>query len=250
MPLKYYYRKPYRVKRKKPILRSRVFWIGTLSALAIAGIYYFLFFSDFFKIKKITISGDQIISEENVRPFIRRDNIFLTDTKDIQRNILNNFLQVAEAKVRKRPPNALNIIILKRLAVALWCEEEKCFFVDNNAVIFGQIADERFAPSEVEGLIKIIGAKEMLNKEKVSQILNIQKIIKDGSMATTTQAFVVSEERLNIKTTEGWEIYFNLKGNLDWQLQELGRVLEKQISPQKRKNLEYINLRFSRVYYK
>ena len=69
-------------------------------------------------------------------------------------------------------------------------------------------------------------------------------------MATTTGAVIVSEERLNVKTSEGWEIYFNTADDLDWQVQELALVLEKQITPEKRRNLEYIDLRFSRVYYK
>ena len=60
----------------------------------------------------------------------------------------------------------------------------------------------------------------------------------------------VSEKRLNTKTSEGWEIYFNLKGDLNWQITELGLVSEKQIPLEDRGELEYIDLRFSRVYYK
>jgi len=55
---------------------------------------------------------------------------------------------------------------------------------------------------------------------------------------------------LDAETTEGWTVRFNLKGDLDWQVTELRLALEKQISPEKRKSLEYIDLRFSRVYYK
>ena len=151
---------------------------------------------------------------------------------------------MAGVKIHKRLPDALSVAISERSAVALWCEEEKCFFIDENAVFFAESAEN------INGLIKITGAREILNKEKISQILDIQKKIRERSIATTTQANIVSEERLNVRTSEGWEIYFNLRGNLDWQIQELDLVLEKQISPEKRKILDYIDLRFSRVYYK
>lgn len=224
-------------------MRSRVFWIGILSFLAIAVIYYFLFFSGFFKIKKIIITGDQIISEEIARTFVARNNIFLINAAKIEKDILSGFSQIAKVKISRSFPSTLNISIIKREPAAVWCDLEKCFLTDNDGVNF------REAPTETD-LIKITGAKELVGRESISQILRIQKELKDKSIATTTRAFIVSEERLNIKTSEGWEAYFNLKGNLDWQLQELNLVLEKQISPEKRRNLEYVDLRFSRVYYK
>ena len=205
---------------------------------------YFLFFSAFFWIKNIAVTGNNTVSEDSVKALIPIKNIFLIDIENIQGDILDSFLQIDDVKIRRSLPDALNIAVSERSAAALWCEEEKCFFVDNDAVIFGEYAGDS------NGLIKIMGVKEMLNKEKMSQILDIQKKMEQGLIATTTRALILSEERLNAKTSEGWEAYFNLKGDLDWQIQELGLVLEKQISPEKRKKLEYIDLRFSKVYYK
>lgn len=236
----YKYRKPYRIKRRKPILRSPVLKLTILVLGVIIGMSYFLFFSGFFQVKKIIITGDKIISEDDVP----RQNIFLIDVPVIEKDILDRFPQIASIEVRKSFPDTLNILITKRLPQALWCENEKCFYIDNNAVVFGEPVDA------MNNLVKVIGEKELLSEEKMSQILKIKKELKDGSLATTTQALIVSDERLNIKTSEGWEIYFNLKGDLGWQMQELKLVLEKQITPEKRKNLEYVDLRFSRVYYK
>lgn len=223
-------------------MRSRVFWFGILFLTAFAGISYFLFFSMFFQIKKIIISGDKVVSEENIKAFVSQENIFLVDTKKMKKDVLDNFAQIAKVEIARALPDTLNIRVVKRLPAAAWCEEQSCFFVDNDAVIFGEFTEGDF--------VKITGAKNLLSKEKIVQILKIQKELRDSLIATTTQVFIASEERLNVKTSEDWEIYFNLKGNLDWQLQELDLVLEKQITPEKRRNLEYIDLRFSRVYYK
>lgn len=240
----YRYKKLYRIKKNKPILGSRFLWLGILIAVIIGGTLYFLFFSGIFQIKKISITGADAVREENIKAFFTQKNIFLIDTQKIEKEILDNFPQIATAQIHRGFPDALSVAMAERLAVAVWCKEDKCFLMDNEAVIFTE------ASSTIDGLIKISGSKEMLDKEKISQILEIQEKLKENLQVTTTRAFIVSEERLNIKTSESWEIYFNLKGDLNWQLQELGLVLEKQITPAKRKNLEYIDLRFSRVYYK
>lgn len=239
----YRYRKPYRVKRKKPILRSRIFRTGILITTVAGAVIYFLFFSEFFQIQKIILTGDKIFSEENISTLIAGKNIFLVDINDIEKEILGNFPQAAKVKIRRNFPDTLNISTEKRMPVALWCESETCFLTDKDGVIFQESQNET-------SLIKISGKKEMLSEEKIAQILDIQTKLSALAGVTTTEAIIVSKERLNIKISEGWEIYFNTEGNLDWQIQELALVLEKQISPEKRKNLEYIDLRFSRVYYK
>ena len=55
---------------------------------------------------------------------------------------------------------------------------------------------------------------------------------------------IVSDEKLTGLTTEDWEVYFNLQKDIEWQLTKLRAVLEEKIPPEKRKDLEYIELRF------
>jgi len=58
------------------------------------------------------------------------------------------------------------------------------------------------------------------------------------------------DKRLDIKTAEGWEIYFDLSSDVNFALTKLGLLLEKEIPLEKRGDLSYIDLRFSKVYYK
>lgn len=207
------------------------------------GISYFLFFSGVFRIEKISVSGGEKISEENIKTLIHKGNIFLADTEEIEKNILSNFPQIGKVEIHRNFPDALDVLVMERMPAALWCDEARCFLADNEGVVFEESAPET-------DLIKITGTKEMLNKEKISQIMEIRDRVKDNLGITITRAFIATEERLNVKTSEGWEVYFNLKKDFDWQITELSLVLEKQISPEKRKKLEYIDLRFSRVFYK
>jgi len=55
---------------------------------------------------------------------------------------------------------------------------------------------------------------------------------------------VVSGTRVNVKTSGHWEIYINPKESVEWQVEKLRAVFEKNISPERRGELEYIDLRF------
>ena len=228
------------------MIRSRFLICGFLSLAVIGSISYFLFFSSIFQIEKITISGNSKVPQEKIESLVGPNNLFLADTKKIAKDILDSIPSIAKAEVSREFPDALSIAVAERAALAQWCQDDKCFLLDGDGIIF----EEVLTPEAATGLIKIAGEKEILGKEKISQILEIKAKLSEIAGVTTTRAFIVSRERLNVEISESWEIYFNTEGDLDWQVQELGLVLEKQISPEKRRKLEYVDLRFSRVYYK
>ena len=91
----------------------------------------------------------------------------------------------------------------------------------------------------------------VIDEKTLSQILMIKETIMEKAKIEAKEfTLSESEARLDVKTTEGWEAYFYLEGDLNWQLIELELVLEKQLPQEKRQGLEYIDLRFSKVYYK
>jgi len=58
---------------------------------------------------------------------------------------------------------------------------------------------------------------------------------------------MVSQDRINVQTEQGWKIYFNPQEDISWQITKLSSVLEKEIPPEDRENLEYIELRFGNL---
>lgn len=238
-----FYRKPYRIKRKKSILRNRFFWFVILFFVAAGIISYFLFFSGIFQIKTITIIGEEKVSKEDIKLFIPSQNIFFLNIQAIRAKIFNNFSQIAELEINRSLPDTLNVVVRERIGVAIWCNDMDCFVIDRKGIAF-----ERALPEL--NLIKIFGDSKLLNEAMIPPILKIKAKSEEALGIDLPEATIISEERVDIKTSENWQIYFNLKGDLDWQMSELNLVLEKQIPQDKRKLLEYIDLRFSRVYYK
>ena len=251
------YRKPYRVKKRKSILRSRFFWLGILIFSFLFSLFYFLFVSEIFQVEKVIITGEAKVSAQDLKSlaekkiekkilFFKTKSIFLVHLNEIRKDILDNFPQIAEAEIKRGFPDALNIVVIERFGLALWCKDGRCFLVDNEGIIFEE------APAEIN-LIKIIDKQKLslpalgervIGKESLSQILEIESKIESDLKIPIAEFLIVSEERLNIKTSEGWEIYFNPRKDINWQLTKLKAVLEEEIPPEKRKNLEYIELRF------
>lgn len=255
------FRKPYRIKKQKSIIFSRFFWLGVLFFVFIISIFYFLFFSQTFQIEKIIVTGEEKVAKEDLKLlvekkleskilFFKTKSIFLVNLNEIKKDILNNFPQVAEVEIGRGLPDTLNIIVVERSGLTVWCQAEQCFLVDNEGVIFEEIFDVDPKAFQIKNLAQVPELKlgdKVIEKEKLNQILDIESKLRDNLKISLTTVTIISDERLNAKTAEGWEIYFNPEGQLEWQLTKLRAVLDEEILPENRKNLEYIDLRFGNL---
>jgi len=255
------FKKPYRVKRKKSIISSRFLWLGVLFFFFIIAIFYFLFFSEIFQVEKIIVTGEEKVAKEDLKLlvekklekkilFFKTKSIFGIDTKNIKKDILNNFPNIAEVEIGRGFPDTLNIVVVERFGLTIWCQGGQCFLLDNEGVIFEEIFDTGPKAFQIKNLAQASELKlgdKVIEKEKLNQILDIESKLRNNLKIPVTAATIVSEERLNMEISEGWEIYFNPEGDIEWQLTKLRAVLEEEILPEKRKNLEYIELRFGNL---
>lgn len=264
---KKYYKKPYRIKRKKSIFKNRFFWLGILLLIIIGSLFYFLFLYPFFDVKEIIISGNEKVKKEEIEnlvkeqiqtdfKFLKNKNINLIKLKEIDKILLENFPQIARVSSKKELPDAIIIEIEERKPAVVFKQNNNWFFADKEGIIFQQINDE-VATQTAEQMTIIQNSlltkdlklgERIAEKEIISQIIDLESKLKEDLKIPLKELTIVSEERLNAKTLEGWEIYFNLKGDLNWQILKLKAVLENRIPPEKRGNINYIDLRFERVY--
>ena len=257
-------RKPHRIKRKKSIISCRFFWLSLLIFVIIGTVFYFLFFSEIFQVKEIVITGEKKVLKQELESFMEKrlenkilfyktKSIFVVGLNEIKKGILDSFPQIAEVEIKRVLPNTLNVVVTERLGLAIWCWEDNCFFLDNEGVLFEEVRlrTELIKIIDEQNTNSFAFGERVIEKEKLSQILKIESELKNGLKIPLEEIRIVSENRLNVKTKEGWEIYFSLKEDLDWQLTRLKLVLlEKEVPFQIREELQYIDLRFEKVYYK
>lgn len=258
------YRKPYRVKKRKSIWENRFFWLGILILIIFGGIFYLICFHSFFQLKVIQISGNQKVATENLENLIREKisqrvlffptkSIFFTNLNEINKDILEKFPQIAQVNLDREFPNTILAQIEERKPVAIFCYTQpegdypNCFFIDKEGIIFEKILeiDPQFLKIKNLALTTELQLGEkIIEKKLLSQILEVEGKLKNELKIFSEEILVVSEERFNVKTSEGWQIYFNFREDLGWQLTKLKAVLEKEIPLERRKDLEYIDLRF------
>ena len=252
------YRKPHQYKRKKPIYRNRFFWLGLLVLIFLLSTFYFLFLSPTFQVEKIIITGEDKVSTdalksliekklENKILFFKTKSIFLVNLDKIKKEILENFPQISEVEIKKGFLDSLSVVVIERLGIASWCQMEQCFLLDNEGIIFEEAFPEINLTKIINKQSSIppkIGEK-VIEKEKLSQIvLKIASELKTSLEIPIKEFQISAEDKLIALTEENWEIYFNLQGDIDWQITKLRAVLEEKIPPERRKDLEYIDVQF------
>ena len=259
-------------KPKKSIFKMPIFWFFLLSLIVFsAGIYFCLFFSKI-QIKNITISGNQKVNLQELEKIIDNsvkknfinfkelkissNSFFLTNTKNIQHEILNYSPVIKKVTVSKKFPESLNVLIEERKRIAIFCQNEKCFNIDDTGIIFENSiypTENIFIVRQAKNIDYLNLGTNVISENLIKTITEIEKSLKNNFQINLIEALIINSIRMDIKTEEGWQIYFDTTedSNINLQLTKLNLLLKDEITPDIRQNLEYIDLRFKdRAYYK
>ena len=244
------------IKRQR-FFKSRLFFDILLGVIFFLALAYLLFFSKVFKISNIQIISPQEIPKERVSQIVNGEmqkSFFLVDSKKIAQTISKEFPQALAVEVKKGLPGNIFIEIKPRIAQIIWCFNAgaSCFLADQQRIIFASISSD----SPKDDLIFV--NSELTPKEIFSEVCSfslMERIIETNKVLNDFGLFnPVFEEKsngfLNVKTPEGWQIFFNPKQDLSSDMLKLRLLIEKEITLEKRKTLEYVDLRFSKAYYK
>jgi len=257
-------RSPHQFRRKKSILRNRYFWIFVLIVIAVGTLTNLLIFHATFQIQEIRVVGNQQVATAKIQNLVREqtrkkilffdsESIFLIDAKKIGASLLTQFPQIGSADTKRDFPNQLEVSIRERVPVAVFLQEQNLFLVDEEGIAFKHASGTPLNIFTIQDQIferDISLGDQVVEKEKLTQFLSIGSHLKEADLLLESVE-VLSQERVNARVFVGWEIYFNLAQNLDWQLEKLTLVLENQISEEQRGELEYIDVRFGdKAYYR
>ncbi|MBI2054277.1 MAG: hypothetical protein HYT36_03005 [Candidatus Staskawiczbacteria bacterium] len=268
----------HKLRPKNFILKRRAFWFFALALTAVLFAFYFLIFSSKFEIKEIEISGNEKIQKEDLKNFIssrlsreiiavgsfiiKSKSVFLIDYKKLNKEILDNFPALENVKIGRRSFLALAVEISERKPVGIFCNLlpggeiifDECFFIDQRGVIFERTTNAAGSMLIIKNMkdMKEVFVGEKIVAENIMRIiLSIEKNLKNNLKISIEEAFISSPVRLDIKTAERWQIYFNLESDMDTQIAKMNLLLNGEIPPDARKNLKYIDLRFKdNAYYK
>lgn len=272
---KYLYRGGYRdeLREKRKRRKIRVAFLVVSSSITLTVfIVYALFFSGWFSIRGIQVSGNQEIKAQEIqnlaeshinrayflgyiRPFL---NILFASSDDIEYSLNENFPVIKTVDVNKNFfSRRLNIKVNERQAAGIWCRDDsnKCFYFDGDGILFKsspRFSGEVFLTIE-DGRGRDFNLTDSFDDKELLEKINSAKNILDELKVVTYNNFFLPPGSFEfwVKTKEGWNIYLDKENDISTQLVALKKFLDEKLSSSRRQTLEYIDLRVNnRIYYK
>lgn len=261
-----------KITPKKPVLKKPIFWISLLIAVIIFIVLYFFLFFPGVQVENIEIAGSGQVGAEIIENLIRNNigtkflnignlrleskSIFLANMAQLQKIILSAFPEIEKAEAKKQFPQKITLVVTERKPVAVFCQEgQTCFLIDKNGVIFKAAENASLNGMAIirqtPAFNSVFIGDAVVEKKTMDLIYKLNADLKESFQINIKEAVVYGSFRLDIKTNENWQAYFDLNSEPDLQVIKLHSLLKDEIAQKNRSKLLYIDLRFKdRAYYK
>lgn len=262
-------RKIVALKKKRSFLKQRWFWDFLLFSFLIGEIIYVLFFWQEFQLTEIDIKAEipedrnlvwqavEKAQQEKLALFFPRTSFLFFDTQKIKDYVLTSDLRIETVEIKKHPPRTLEIIIKRRQPVFIFCSEGEspCFLMDKTGLLFQK---EKFPKKESLIIVKKLPTDSSkktysigdrpLQEQQIIALFKINKNLKQD-LNLNIKSFTVNDKDVIVETTDGWQVFFSLEKEVFLQTLKLNLLLKQEIKEEQKK-LQYVDLRFNKVYYK
>ncbi len=260
------------LKRKSKHPKLKAFFGYFLLIALLSLVSYFLFFSSLLKVQAVEVKNNQKISSQLIKNqieyqlegkyfnWIKKDNLLLVSNNKLVNHLLEKFRLIRKVEIKKKFPSRMMVFIQERKPSLIFNSAGQSYLLDENGQAYDNSSS---ADSQTKkGLITLIDESNkkvnlgmgVLDKNYLIYIKEIKsKIERETNLKLTSNFRTVSliSNNIKVKTQEGWEIYFNKNIKIDKELEALKAVLNKEIKPQQRQDLKYIDLRINnKVYYR
>ena len=280
-------RAKYRKSKKKPSFARKilfrliwpVFLLGSLGAMI-----FFFFGTSRFDPSDIKVEGARRVNAEEViavvRPFFEDNklgffsgNVFIFNRSGAASRLTEFFPRISgvDFKINIQSRELTIIINERNKSAAIWCsvmplpdvadiinneQQSTCFNIDEEAFAFEEalqtqgtllltIRNER-SNQELKQIGERVAEESFLKK-----MLYIRDALKETSQLGISAVLLKDPDEVVAQTLENWNIIFVDSRPIEDQVTALREILKSQIPIEKRKQLEYIDLRVEeRAYYK
>ncbi|GEM_PF-6694244 len=247
-------RKKHTVKKRTPFWKKPFLQGVFLILLFICIVFYFFFLETYFYVADVRVKGVEWISQERLEQ-IREDHVkrdlfftysystFLVPLYKIEGEIKEDFYKVKSVDARRVFPDIIEIKIEEREPRVNWCEEDVCFKVDSEGVVFeeGKRGGIVFYKDSNAAL-----GERVVSEEKIRFMEETAKLLSEIDIKTDS-FYVRSKDRVDVLTVEGWSAYFLFSDNVERQIDNLNIILDQKIDD--KSDLEYIDLRYGDAVY-
>jgi hypothetical protein len=260
-------------KDEKRVVREKFYFVYLFLWVVFTGVSgYVLIFSPLLRLNSIQVNGTVDIPKQEIEQFIQMDmagkyggvipknNLLTVPRGTVEKDVQDHFKKIRSVEVSRVFPSTLVIQIQERKTLVLWCVNEQCFYIDENGYAYAPM-DTVQSSDQPGHFLKITDTsgqaintdEPILDQEFVRAASDIQgRLQQELGIAVDVECTTPSRfsDNLILKTQEGWTMYINVQLPIEKSLQTLQLLFKKEISPERRQHLKYIDLRTeNRVYY-
>lgn len=277
------------IKRKGLFQFKPMHLINLVLLMGIGIFLYFFIFSNFYNITDIQVSGNQVISTDDVLDItgqylnqntlwiFKHRNIFIFNKQALKKR-LNEVIILNDLKVDKILPNTIKLTLEEKNSALKWLTDGNEYLLDNQGQIIkryyvsatpqifvlqaeNSTSDSGQAQSNDSKFIKIRNLANqpvslgdfVLKPENAAFIISLQDKIKGFDYLKYTEIDVPNAypQYISMGMASGWQIQLNLLDSLEAQLNRLNLLIDQKIKKENLNQLEYIDLRLGEsIYYK
>lgn len=266
---------PFTKKKKRPKINWKKFFFSLLIISVLAGVFWWLFLSNFWDIKDIEVEGAERISEKEILDiawnqtrqekllFSSQSKLTLFDKEKLEEKLKKKY-RLPEVLVNKKIPNKIKILIKEDQCSFVLLEDEKYHEVDSRGYImetWDEIKDIEtplIKNKSVES--KVIGDRVYMDRNYLNYITEFYNLLSRVSQDIKIESFIldhdvpglegVEKNTITIKIVDGPNIYLDMKIDAESQVNRLIILKDKDLK-ESFWDKEYINLKFGdRIFYK
>jgi len=262
------YQDQLRKKRRRKFLLKLLAITGVVF-LCLGGIIYLLFFTGLLDVRTIDISGAGVISSADLKAtaeswlkggfweLTRGRNLLFFSAGDLAGELAAKFPRIDSVEVKKEFPHRLKINITERQSAGIWCfvADNRCFYFDKEGIAYAEAAHSSgfliLNVADYRGPAVALGSR-VDSQEWIKNIITARELLlKTGISAAEFAIPSGSFDEFDAKTAEGWKIFFSNSTDITKQISSLAVLLRDKLPAEKRKGLEYFDLRIQdRIYYR
>lgn len=264
-------------KRDDPSKSTEQQWVwfgGVFLWLLFFGtVVYAVLFSSYLKYPDWEIRGLAQVEESSVRETVRQkmahqyfgfipgDTFFVLRPRTLESLLQEQYPLFQTVTVERTFPHTLVITVKERDTLVLWCSIGSCAHVVENgdALVVTDVYQQSENQMRTVTITDMSGqsirfGEKIFDSSFVEKVLFLRQQLKERFAVETESMLSFSSRFANeirMRSVDGWEVYFSTLLPGDVSLEAFALLYDDEISKERWKELEYIDLRTeNRIFYR
>ncbi|MFA5925728.1 MAG: FtsQ-type POTRA domain-containing protein [Parcubacteria group bacterium] len=260
-------------KKEKKGFSRFLFWFLSLVFFGVC--IYLLVFSSLLEIETVSVEGNQSVPSEeiidrvnesiggNYYKLFPKNNFFLVNSREIDGALRNNFYRLEVAGIEKKFPKAILVKVKERQPEMVWCSGGVCYLIDKEGLAYtgtngadDEMKNRNFLTVIDDNSRSVDIGKTTIGKDFIEYLKQTDAVLTDDLKLEIedtyhTPALASQEIFVKIKEGDGWILKLSSGVAPDETKKIIQTIFDKDLNPEKRKNLDYLDLRVKgKAYYK